>query len=384
MYMRSVAENYVRIRRCCSLRLILVSAVILTGELLPVLLTWVRFSPLSPRSPDEVRLLLASDPHVQLSNSIFALTHRLALFDSDSFLRIFFLLFLKYSDPNGIVLLGDLTDGGSSVSEWSFSDAVRRIKHIFISSHHIPCLVVPGDNDIGGEGNDFISDERVLRFQKAFVGFTEVNDFGFLKLYGHSPWSHSTDVRPESKNTTLIAYVSHTSMVAPFINGVPEVLSHLRPSLLLSGHDHLAYALRWKRSPNSTVQFKWLVPPDGLQLFSTPFETYLGSGLSDGGFGSVIQLGVPSCSYRSGEPHLAAYGLLQVYRNRSMRYTLAPLPHRFHILLLYSFVFLTLCLYTLFKLSPTAFVRRFLLDAVLALLFYFSCHLVLFNFLYMI
>ncbi|KAF5399128.1 hypothetical protein PHET_07942 [Paragonimus heterotremus] len=118
-----------------------------------------------------------------------------------------------------------------------------------------------------------------------------------------------------------------------------------------------ASVCRWERQTGAWRKRQWLIPPDGLQLPTGTFELRLDSMLERRNNKTLVQLGVPSCSYRSGQPHLSAYGLLQVYRNRTMRYTLFKLPNRFPILYAYLLLLTIFLIYVFSRLRLNSAVR---------------------------
>ena len=64
-----------------------------------------------------------------------------------------------------------MIDEGSVAGEQEFKDYVRRFYRIFnIKKNHdqIHHMFIPGDNDIGGEGWDRVTPEKVERFEWAF------------------------------------------------------------------------------------------------------------------------------------------------------------------------------------------------------------------------
>jgi hypothetical protein len=70
-----------------------------------------------------------------------------------------------------IIFLGDLLDEGSVAGENEFKAYVKRFYNVFdIKKHHEERhhIFVPGDNDIGGEGWDRATPEKVERFEYAF------------------------------------------------------------------------------------------------------------------------------------------------------------------------------------------------------------------------
>ena len=91
--------------------------------------------------------------------------------DSDSYISRTYNQALHYAKPDIVVFLGDLIDEGSVAGEQEFKDYVKRFYRIFdIKNNHdtIHHIFVPGDNDIGGEGWDRVTPEKVERFEWAF------------------------------------------------------------------------------------------------------------------------------------------------------------------------------------------------------------------------
>ena len=68
--------------------------------------------------------------------------------------------------PHLIIYLGDLMDEGSECPDEEFKTYVSRFKSIY--SNKANNIYVPGDNDIGGEGSDPVTDDKVQRFDKYF------------------------------------------------------------------------------------------------------------------------------------------------------------------------------------------------------------------------
>lgn len=46
--------------------------------------------------------------------------------------------------------------------------------------HFLQTIYIPGDNDVGGEGRDFIAQWKVDRYQKHFGNITDLQKFGFI------------------------------------------------------------------------------------------------------------------------------------------------------------------------------------------------------------
>ena len=86
--------------------------------------------------------------------------------DSDRYLSKTF-SWAKYAySPDVVIFLGDLMDEGSESSESDYVDYVRRFKSIYETK--ALKVYVAGDNDIGGEGSDPLTPEKMERFRKTF------------------------------------------------------------------------------------------------------------------------------------------------------------------------------------------------------------------------
>ena len=68
--------------------------------------------------------------------------------------------------PQVIVFLGDLVDEGSECSDEEFKSYAKRFKGIY--DNKATNIYVAGDNDIGGEGSDPVTEEKVERFRQQF------------------------------------------------------------------------------------------------------------------------------------------------------------------------------------------------------------------------
>ncbi|KAF7233357.1 hypothetical protein EG68_11722 [Paragonimus skrjabini miyazakii] len=355
MYTKSVVGTYtcpVWTRRARFINVFFLSfaCIALVGEF--VLPLWANWDlPVSRHSSeDEVRLLLVADPHVQLYHTYWYYGEYFALMDSDRYLRRYFRRVRRLTEPDAILILGDLVDGDNNVSNDIFLHAAERVKQMFISSHSTPCFMIPGDNDIGGEGDDPITDQRTERFKRVFGLLSNSQNIRFVHLHGNTPWNVLT--KPVNLNdahvTILLSHIPDISS---------QAITDLEPDILISGHDHMASVCRWEQQAGAWRKKQWLIPPDRLQLPTGTFELRLDSTLERRNNKTLVQLGVPSCSCRSGQPHLSAYGLLQVYRNRTIRFTLFKLPNRFHILCAYLFLLTIFLIYIISCLQLKSAVR---------------------------
>lgn len=106
------------------------------------------------------------------------LVNRLAIFDSDRYLRNSFTRAIAHVKPDVICFMGDLMDEGSIATNEEHNEYLHRFKEIFYTDSKVAIMQIPGDNDIGGEDDDRISDRKVNRFREAFNerSYLEVKD----------------------------------------------------------------------------------------------------------------------------------------------------------------------------------------------------------------
>jgi 3',5'-cyclic AMP phosphodiesterase CpdA len=92
----------------------------------------------------------------------------------------------SYIKPDWILLLGDIFDEGLSASDDEFQRYFERFNSIFnYKTHQQRCLIIPGDNDIGGEhyGDKLpILKERFRNYFGKIIALYHQNDIQFLKV----------------------------------------------------------------------------------------------------------------------------------------------------------------------------------------------------------
>lgn len=306
--------------------------------------------------PDEteVRLLLVADPHLQVYHSSWYYPVEMAaITDNDWYLKRYFGHILNRFRPTVILFLGDLVEEGSEIPSDALDHAFNRFEHIFmLPSIFVATFLVPGDNDVGGEWNDPLTKYKMDRFRAHFVSYPRTRQIRFVKLFVDPLNTKWVSPRFLSLNNSelISVYVSHVPMITTYGADLSPSLLRSEPSLLINGHDHVAYVLEWIKTDSSLERIGWLIPPDGRELGHKVFQTVLNSSLrtvDNEPQGRLIQFGVPSCSYRSGQTHLLAYGLARIYQNRTVTYQLILLPDRWNFFLLCGTVF-TACVFLRF------------------------------------
>jgi len=119
------------------------------------------------RRKSSLRLLIVADPQIQGANDVNnEFLGVITRWDIDRYLSKTF-SWAKYAyDPDVIVFLGDLMDEGSQCTDpEEFQGYVKRFKNIYYDTKAVP-IYVAGDNDIGGEGADPVTADKIKRFNK--------------------------------------------------------------------------------------------------------------------------------------------------------------------------------------------------------------------------
>ena len=184
-------------------------------------------------------------------------------------------------------------------------------------------IYLPGDNDIGGEGSDYVTQAKLDRFRSHFPSAEEtvvrhldlisVNRIlGDLNLI-QEQWA----IRNNNKSidsSGFRAVLSHIPLT--FINGVfsREVLTRLKPQLILSAHDHrLAAATTRLDDDTFVIEEPFHDLRGGLKKRLNDFE--------------CLEIMFPTCSYRMGVPR-TGYGYVVIGES------IPSLPYYFYF---YSF-----------------------------------------------
>jgi len=113
-----------------------------------------------------VKILLVADPQILGQQD----SATLARWDCDRYLRRTFSYAYNYAQPDVVVFLGDIMDEGHISSDEQFDADLSRFRSVFPlpAEDLTPVTVfVPGDNDVGGEGDPLLPD-IVQRFERIF------------------------------------------------------------------------------------------------------------------------------------------------------------------------------------------------------------------------
>lgn len=131
------------------------------------------------------KLLLIADPQLigEKDEGLFGFITRN---DADRYLSKTFSQANNYVQPNWILFLGDIFDEGLSASDDEFKRYFDRFDSIFdYETREQRCIVIPGDNDVGGE---YYGDKQPIlrqRFRNYFgktIALHRQNDIEYLKV----------------------------------------------------------------------------------------------------------------------------------------------------------------------------------------------------------
>lgn len=132
-----------------------------------------------------LRILFVADPQLIGETLDTNFYNGIAIYDSDRYLKKTFNQALHFVRPDVICFMGDLMDEGSIADDQAFKRYLKRFQHIYDVDGPVQNIYIPGDNDVGGEGKDYVSTFKVNRFHDAFndTAITVVRDrFRFLHV----------------------------------------------------------------------------------------------------------------------------------------------------------------------------------------------------------
>ncbi|KAM8711198.1 hypothetical protein ACLKA7_000348 [Drosophila subpalustris] len=278
--------------------------------------------PIDCQQENCTRLLLIADPQI-LGNSYDRSSHSsLARYDSDRYLQKSFERAISFTQPHIIVFLGDLLDEGNIATAQEYKQYVKRFKRIFQNKRLTNRIHVPGDNDIGGDNGDYISNSNQRRFENEFMSedlFDFDNRLRFFKI--NRMLLDFTNPDKEHNADRLRIGISHAPLL---IGGGPllrAIISELDPHIIFSGHWHESRIFIY---PSTKV----------INFYENAVRHFDLKSLKEQDH-SYLEIMVPTCSYRMGKSKIGmGYAVLEDF---NLSYTVLWQPNRF--ILLFSYVF---------------------------------------------
>lgn len=141
----------------------------------------------------------------------------IAIQDSDDHLRKTFSSAYAYTKPNVVCFLGDLLDEGSVASDDAYQRYLKRFNNIFRTSASVQKFHIPGDNDIGGEGYDYVTGVKTERFRKNFNETKTVSVHKRIRLLNINLLTHvypDLNVTDGQSTKMLNIVLSHMSVLS--------------------------------------------------------------------------------------------------------------------------------------------------------------------------
>ncbi|XP_036333192.1 metallophosphoesterase 1 homolog isoform X2 [Rhagoletis pomonella] len=281
------------------------------------------------------RILFVADPQLIGNSYEKGFWSPISRYDADRYLRKTFERSLHFTQPHIICFLGDLLDEGSIATQQDFDAYVRRFHRIYNTHTDVKRIHVPGDNDIGGEDGEYISNSNVHRFEEAFQSedlFDYENMLRFFKI--NRMMLDFTNPDREHNKQRLRVGISHAPIL---IGGGPllrSVLSELDPHVIFSGHWHES---RIFIHPSTHV----------VNFYESTVRHFDLRGLKEREH-QYLEIMVPTASYRMGKTKMGlGYAVLENYQ---LSYTVLWQPSRFIYLFLYLFwLILSLCGFIVFR-----------------------------------
>jgi predicted MPP superfamily phosphohydrolase len=312
-----------------------------------------------------VRVLFVADPQLVGFNDQ-AILRPLSRLDCDRYISKTFSYAVSHVDPDVIVFMGDLLDEGSTATDEEYETYVARFNSVFATDREgIRRVVIPGDNDVGGEGSERKTEQKIQRFNKHFVpnrqdkttanSWVQVKDINFMTLNlddqdrtidenyisdlaklapAESIAQESTDNvilnrfemmrrhdrRKESKVNVIL---NHFEMMRR--HDIRPLLTKFNTDVIFTAHSHhaMVYTCPGCRHGKQEVRVdRW----NKREFNSFSFKRD----------GSLFEIGIPTCSYRMGVPQMG-YGYAVMYGDR-MDFTILWLPSRYKHLAAYGVV----------------------------------------------
>ncbi|KAK2707384.1 hypothetical protein QYM36_015171 [Artemia franciscana] len=258
--------------------------------------------------------------------------------DSDRYLRSTFQVASNFFKPDIVVFLGDLTDEGSLSNDQLFSEYASRFMTLFHVDSSVKTIYLPGDNDIGGEGNDPFLPSKLERFTEEF-GKIKSHILRTVEFIPVNRIASESSLPEKCKNDSLISCVvlSHIPVNVYGKEYASHIMIKINPLLTISAHEHSSFVIYPKMDP---------LHIEDINDFSVHnFK-------SD----ESVEIVAPTCSYRMGK-QIYGFGALVIGDNKIISYNVLWSPSRFVALIVYGFFVLIVCFVVCLRISSWFILR---------------------------
>lgn len=217
---------------------------------------------------------------------------------------------MAHSEANVVCFMGDLMDEGSVATDEAHARYAERFRSVFAkSSSHMIQMHIPGDNDIGGERNDFITDRKLKRFKIAFNEQSSIVIGNRYQLISTNMLTHTyADISDIDIDDHINIVLSHMSILSyPGISMktvsvitkiahrnsiqfetfcfVWQVITKYNPSIIFSAHMHVSRIITYPPFNAAYLEDKYIFSHALNVERHVPNRT---------------EIMVPTCSYRMG------------------------------------------------------------------------------------
>ncbi|GLG96496.1 Metallophosphoesterase 1 homolog [Gryllus bimaculatus] len=284
--------------------------------------------------PECVKILLVADPQIigEQFEPGFPLG-TLARWDCDRYLSKTFHHVVSHVNPDVVAFLGDIMDEGSIASKEEYIRYSRRFFNIFQTNVLMQYIYLPGDNDIGGEDDDRLTNDKLKRYDKTFsqAESFRIKSVDIYKV-NRLTFSMPRNLTATGGNRTNIV-LTHLPLLFLPNQFVHKVVKQLRPQIIFSAHDHKSLHTSIETDLKRYEQFVEMLLPSGGPMWQFQLSKTV-----------IHEIMVPTCSYRMGVADVG-YGVALIDNSGSMTYTVLWLPSRFSQLGAYVGMFLVFIFY---------------------------------------
>jgi len=309
-------------------------------------MSWASLPVLNTNPQSQINILMVADPqivgNIHEPEGPLGWIYRL---DCDRYLSKTYQWALSSYDINTVVFMGDLIDEGSESDDEQFAAYAERFHGVYPSKEGVQMIYIPGDNDIGGEGVDPVTINKMDRFDKHFgpvkavhAASDNVDIVPVSRLTEHGVYNLT--LKPSQLYTTkIVLAVSHVPVLP--LNGKfsERVMNLVNPDIIFSAHDHQGYLFTADReSRHMKGDIRRFSKAD-----TRPVEVHTRTSVqaedAELGVGrlteDVMEVVVPTTSYRMGVPNMGL-GLVTVSNQGDMFYINLWQPSRFSLLYTYG------------------------------------------------
>uniref|UniRef100_A0A2R5L7J8 Putative cell division control protein/ dna repair exonuclease n=1 Tax=Ornithodoros turicata TaxID=34597 RepID=A0A2R5L7J8_9ACAR len=277
---------------------------------------WWSWPTLPLRNEINTRVLVVGDPQLLgLVNTAPGFFGAVELWDADRYIRKTFRRVHRFFKPHVVLFLGDVFDEAEFATDAHFGIYFKRFLSVFSDLNMAQAIIIPGDNDIGGEVTP--PKKRIIRrFNRYFRSDPVVSHdkIDFVKVcYVTRSYAYRAFLRDKADHVRVV--VSHLPLTPTYGSYVKDIVREIEPDLIFSGHDHLSEYIATGRA-NKMVE--------KMALRFTMDLVAARLNLSDG---HVHEIQVPTCSYRMGTYNVG-YGAAIIDPDRIVTYGVLWSPQR--------------------------------------------------------